>query len=289
MKKYIIGVDIGGSNIKAGLVLKGSIIKRYSVKTESEKGKKVVIENIIKAIMGVFTSNVLGIGVGSPGPSDYKKGIIIGPENVPLKNVNLKKILEKKFNVPVFLDNDANCFVLGEAVYGSGKKSDVVIGLTLGTGVGGGIVVNKKIFHGHLNAGELGHMSIKHDGVKCNCGNVGCIEEYASTRGIMRTAKGLKAKTPLEVYNLALKGNKKALNVFDKTGFYLGVTITNLIAVFDPEVIIIGGEISKSFKFFSKSMKDTIKERSFVNKNPKIVKSKLKGAAILGAASLVKK
>ncbi|MDD5086420.1 MAG: ROK family protein [Candidatus Nanoarchaeia archaeon] len=288
MKKYLIGVDIGGNKIKAGLVSNGKVIKRFSVNTEPERGEKAVIEKMLKAVSRVFTNDVSGIGVGSPGPIDYKKGNIIGPKNIPLKNFNIKRILKKKFNVPVFLDNDANCFAFGEAVYGAGKKYDIVVGLTLGTGVGGGIVINKKIFHGRLNAGEFGHISIKHDGIKCKCGNFGCIEEYASERGIMRLAKGIKAENPLDIYELALKGNKEALEVFEKTGFYLGVAITNIIAAFDPEIIVVGGGISGSWNFFSKSMKETIKKRSFVNKNPIIVKSRRKDAAILGAASLVR-
>ncbi len=289
MKKYVIGVDLGGTNIRAGLVLNNKIIKKVEVNTEPNKGKNAVIKNIVKAINSVMTKDVAGIGIGSPGPLDYRNGIIVKPKNIPLKNVNLKKVLEKKFKIPVFVDNDANCFSFGEALYGSGKNYDCVIGLTIGTGVGGGIVINKKIFHGRMNAGELGHISINFNGIKCNCGNIGCVEEYVSARGIMGLAKGLKAKTPLEVYNLALKGNKKAISVFEKMGFYLGVGLTNFVNIFDPDVVIIGGGISNAWKFFSKSMEKAVKERCVVNKNPKIVKSKLKHAAILGAASLVKK
>jgi len=189
----------------------------------------------------------------------------------------------------VFVDNDANCFALGEAVYGSGKKHNCVIGLTIGTGVGGGIVINKKVLHGRLNAGELGHMTIKFDGRKARSCNNGDVEEYVSTRGIMRTAKGLNVKTPFDIYKLALCGNKKALKSFEETGFYLGIAVANFVNIFDPDVVIIGGGISHAWIFFSKSMKKTVKERAYVNKNPIIVKSKLKDAAILGAASLVKK
>ncbi len=289
MKKYTIGVDLGGTNIRAGLVLNNKIIKKTEVKTEPNKGKNIVIKNLIKAIRNVMTKDVAGIGIGSPGPLNYKKGIIINSPNLPFRNTNIKRILKREFNVPVFVDNDANCFTLGEALYGSGKNCDVILGLTLGTGVGGGIVVNKKIFHGRLNAGELGHMTIKFDGRKARSCNNGDIEEYLSTRGIMKTINGLNVKTPLEVYNLALKGNKKAIKVFEKMGFHLGIAVTNFVNIFDPDIIIVGGKISNAWKFFSKSMKDTVKKRCVVNKNPKIVRSKLKHAAILGSASLVKK
>jgi len=287
--KYTIGVDLGGTNIRAGLVLNNKIIKKTEVKTEASKGKNTVIKNLVKAVNNVMTKDVVGIGIGSPGPLDYRKGLIIRTKNIPLKKVNLKKLLEKKFKIPVVVDNDANCFTLGEALYGSGKNYDCVIGITIGTGVGGGIIVDKEIFHGRMNAGELGHTTIKFDGIKCNCGNIGCLEEYVSARGIMRIVKGLNAKTPLDVYNLALKGNKKATKVFEKMGFYLGIAVTNFVNIFDPDIIIVGGKISNAWKFFSKSMKKTIKKRCVVNKNPKIVKSKLKHAAILGAASLVKR
>jgi len=286
--KYTIGVDLGGTNIRAGLVLGNKIIKKTEVKTEANKGKNAVVKNIVKAINNVMAKDVKGIGIGSPGPLNYKKGIIINPKNIPFKNINLKVILEKKFRVPIFVDNDANCFALGEALYGSGKNHDCVIGLTIGTGVGGGIVINKKIFHGRMNAGELGHTSIDFNRIKCNCGNIGCLEEYVSARGVMRLAKGLKAKNPLEVYKLALNGNKKAIRVFEKMGFYFGIAVTNFVNIFDPDIIIVGGKISNSWKFFSKSMKDTVKKRCVVNKNPKIIKSKLKHAAILGSASLIK-
>ena len=287
--KYTIGVDLGGTNIRAGLVLNNKIIKKVEVKTEPNKGKNTVIKNLIKAIKSVMTKKVAGIGIGSPGPLNYKKGIIINSPNLPFRNTNLKRILKREFNIPASIDNDANCFTFGEALYGSGKNYDCVIGITSGTGVGGGIVINKKIFHGRMNAGELGHTSINFNGIKCNCGNIGCIEEYVSAKGIMRLAKGLKAKTPLDVYKIALNGNKKAISVFEKMGFYLGVGLTNFVNIFDPDVIVIGGKISDAWGFFSKSMKDTVKKRCVVNKNPKIVKSKLKHAAIVGAASLIKK
>ena len=287
MKKYVIGVDLGGTNIRAGLVLGNKIIKKIEVKTEVSKGKSVVIKNLIKAISSVMANNVSGIGIGSPGPLDYKTGLVIRTKNIPIEKVNLKQVLEKKFNIPVFVDNDANCFSLGEAVYGSGKKFDTVVGLTIGTGVGGGIIINKKIFHGRLNAGELGHITIKFDGIKCNCGNIGCLEEYVSARGIMRLAKNLKAKTPLDVYNLASKGNKKAIKVFEKMGFYLGVAVANFVNIFDPNVVVIGGGISNAWKFFSESMNKTVKQRAYVSKNPLIIKSRLKHAAVIGAASLI--
>ena len=153
--KYIIGVDLGGTNIKTGLVSSyGKIIKKYEAKTQANKGTKKVISNIIKTIDEVKSEKVFGIGIGSPGPFDYKNGIITKPGNLPFRNVPLKKIIQTKFKIKTFLDNDANCFALAEAIFGQGKKYENVVGITLGTGIGGGIVINKKIFHGRNNAAD---------------------------------------------------------------------------------------------------------------------------------------
>jgi len=279
-----IGIDLGGTNIKAALVTKkGRIIKDYETATEAEKGAKIVINNIISAINKVKSGKVLGIGIGSPGPMDYKNGIITNPVNLPFRNVPLKKIIEKEFSLPVFLDNDANCFALGEAIFGAGKKYQNVVGITLGTGVGGGIIINKKIYHGRGNAAELGHMTIKFDGLKARSHNHGDIEEYVSARGVRRIFGG---SNPYLIYKLALKGNKKAIKKFKEMGYYLGIGLANIIYAFDPDIIVVGGKISNSWKFFSKAMYKTVKERYFAAPCP-IVKSKLKDAGILGAAALV--
>src|SRR3989338_4646642 len=280
--KYLIGVDLGGTNIKTGLVSSdGRIIKKYEAKTEAKKGTKKVISNIIKAINEVKSEKVFGIGIGSPGPFDYKTGIITKPGNLPFRNVPLKKIIQSKFKIKTFLDNDANCFALAEAVFGQGKKYENVAGITLGTGIGGGIVLNKEIYHGRSNAAELGHITIKYDGPKNSCGNDGCIETYAAARGI--TSIFDKNADPYSIYKLALKGNKKAIKTYEKIGGYLGIGLTNIIYALDPDIIVIGGKISNAWRFFNKSMDKTIKERYFVRPCP-VVKSKLNEAGILGAA-----
>lgn len=282
----IIGIDLGGTNIKAGLITKkGRIIKDYETATEAEKGTKPVINNIFSAINEVKSGKLLGIGIGSPGPMDYKNGIVTNPVNLPFRNVPLKKIIQKKFSLPVFLDNDANCFALGEAIFGAGKKYQNVIGITLGTGVGGGIITDKKIYHGRGNAAELGHMTIKFDGLKARSGNNGDIEEYVAARGVRRIFGG---SDPYSIYKLALKGNKNAINTFEKMGYYLGIELTNIVYALDPDIIIIGGKISNSWKFFSKAMLKTVKERYFAAPC-RIVKSNLKDAGVLGAAALLLK
>ena len=281
--KYIIGVDLGGTNIKTGLVSSyGKIIKKYEAKTQANKGTKKVISNIIKTIDEVKSEKVFGIGIGSPGPFDYKNGIITKPGNLPFRNVPLKKIIQTKFKIKTFLDNDANCFALAEAIFGQGKKYENVVGITLGTGIGGGIVLNKEIYHGRSNAAELGHITIKYDGPKNSCGNNGCIEAHASARGITGI---YGSKDPYSIYKLALQGDKKAMKAYERMGYYLGVGLANIIYALDPDIIIIGGKISNAWRFFNKSMDKTIKERYFVRPCP-VVKSKLNEAGILGAAAL---
>jgi len=286
MKSYI-GLDIGGTNIKAGLVINGKIIKKFETKTQCNKGKKQILNNIIKTLEAVFDKKAKAIGIGCPGPLDSKKGTIGNTPNIPLKNVNIKKFIKDRFKLPVYLDNDANCFALGQALYGPGKNKNTVIGITLGTGVGGGIVINKKMFQGKGNAGELGHITINFDGPKSRCNNHGCIETYVSSRGILKTAKNnnIKVKETKELFNLASKGNKKAIKSFNQTGFYLGIGLANIINAFDPNIIIIGGKIADSWPFFNKSMKDTIRKRA-LSKGTKIVKRTLKDSGIIGAAAL---
>ena len=282
--RNIIGVDLGGTNIKTALInLDGKIIKRYETKTQVNKGSVILINNIIDSIEKVKIKNIAGIGIGSPGPLNYKTGTILKPVNLPFRNVPLRKIIQNKFETKVFLDNDANCFTLGEAVFGSGRKYEDVVGITLGTGIGGGIVINKKIYHGRNNAAELGHTTINYDGPKSRCKNHGCIETHVAARGIKRM---FGSSNPYSIYKLALKGNKKAIKTFDSMGYYLGIGLTNIIYALDPDIIVVGGKISNSWKLFSKSMNQTIKKRYFSKPCP-IVKSKLKDAGVLGAGALV--
>ncbi|MCH8067525.1 MAG: ROK family protein [Nanoarchaeota archaeon] len=279
-----IGIDLGGTSIKTALITsKGRIIKKYETPTQADKGSKTVVDNIISSIEKIKSGKIAGIGIGSPGPLNYKTGTITNPVNLPFRNIPLRKIIQSRFKTKVFLDNDANCFALAEAVFGQGKKYENIIGITLGTGLGGGFVINKKVYHGRNNAAELGHMTIKYDGPKSRCKNNGCIETHVAARGIKRLFNG---SDPYSICKLALKGNKKAIKTFDKMGYYLGIGLTNIIYAFDPDIVVIGGKISDSWKFFSKTMNEAVKERYFT-KPCKIVKSNLKEAGILGAGALV--
>ncbi len=260
-----IGLDIGGTGIKAGLVYKNKIIKKVKVKTG--KTKKEVIKNILSVIEQLFDSKVKAIGIGCPGPADYEKGVIWNTPNLPLKGVNLKKIISQKFKRKVFMDNDASCFVLGEAVR---LKKKNVVGLTLGTGVGGGIVINGKLYSGKGNAGELGHCTINFDGPTEKLGK-GSLEAYLSGKAI----KKIYGKEPSQL-------NKKE---WARYGKLLGIGIANLAYAFDPDVVVLGGGISNEFKFFKSSMNREIKTRTTIK--TKVLQGN-KDGGILGAAKIIK-
>ncbi len=261
----VIGLDIGGTKIKAGVVSNNRILKKIVVKTG--KTKKEVINNILEAINLLFNKNITAIGIGCPGPADYKKGIITNTTNIPLNGVNLKNIISKRFKKKTVMENDASCFVLGESIR---LKKKNIVGLTLGTGIGGGIVINNKLYTGKGNAGELGHCTIKFDGLKDKLGK-GNLEAYLSAKAI----KKIYGKEPSKL-------SKKDWNDYGKL---LGIGIVNIIHTFDPDIIVIGGGISKAFSSFKSSMNKEIKKRARIKF--KVIKG-YEDSGILGAASIVK-
>lgn len=281
MKKVFIGFDAGGTNIAAGLVSRqGEILDLISCPSQTKQGKKQVAKNILKILEELLSKDVecLGISLAWPGTS-----------NMPLRALEIKKIINKKYKYPVYLENDANLFTLAEALIGQGKKYKTVIGITLGTGVGCGLVDNKKIFNGRGKASEFGHVSLNFEGPKCKCGNKGCFEEYVSARAIKRLAKKYKLKenTGESIYNLAKQGDKQALKLWQEFGRYLGLGLISVTNAYDPDIIILGGQISKAHKFFIDTMKKEMKSKIFL-KMPSIKVSKLKNTAISAAAFINK-
>ncbi|MBD3354703.1 ROK family protein [Candidatus Woesearchaeota archaeon] len=257
----IIGVDIGGTEIKAGSVSNNKIINKKTVRT----GKDAV-DNLIRCISEVFDKKVKGIGIGAPGPADYEKGIIGKTPNLDFKNKNIRKIISNKFKKRVIMQNDASCFVLGESIR---LKKKNVVGMTLGTGVGGGIVIEGKLYVGNGNAGELGHCTIKYDGPKDGLSK-GSIESYAS-------GKAIKREYGKDAHNLK---SKKAWNEIGKK---IGIRISNLINTFDPDAVVLGGGISKAFSKFKKGMNQEIKKRAIRKVN--VVKGS-EDSGMIGAANL---
>ncbi len=281
-----IGIDIGGYKTNSVLFDGKKIIKKRKVLTKSMSNKKIMLAQIFDCIDFLINrtskNSLRGIGIGVPEPTNV----------TALKDIALGEVVRKKLKIKTKVDNDANCFGLAEAILGAGKDASIVAGLTLGTGIGGTLIINRKIFHGTANkAAEFGHMIIQKDGRKCNCGAKGCLEAYVSARGIVETAKeiGLKAYTPKEISELAKKGNKKAIQIFQITGEYLGVGLANLVNILNPDIIVIGGGISNAGKFFLDSAKKVMQKNiiSPLAKNTKITKAKLgEDAGAVGAALL---
>jgi glucokinase len=285
-KKYI-GIDIGGTKIAAILFSNGKILNMRKIKTPHEKRLFIIsIIELIKEVKG--NEKISGIGVGVPGGVDRKKGIILQMPNIKtIKNLELKKIIEKEFKVEMKLENDGNCMSIAEFLFGGEKGKENLVSLTLGTGIGGGIIINKKLYIGRGSAGEMGHITINSEGYKCNCGSIGCFEEYGASRAIERFAKEEDMKTidPLEIETMARAGDKKALNIYKKIGYYLGVGIGTIIKCFDPEVIILSGSLSHASELFLDETRREVKKRVFF-KTPEIKVSKLKNSPAIGAASL---
>lgn len=294
---YRIGVDLGGTNISAGLIKNKSIIKTMSIPTNSgRKGDEIVkdIADLCRRLTdGEKISDIELIGIGSPGIVDMKNGVVKNAVNVSHDDICIKAVMAKYFDIPVFVGNDADCAAVGEAVCGASAGTDNSVMITLGTGVGGGIIVNGKLFSGSAGGGgEVGHMSICADGgVVCKCGRVGCFEQYASTSALIRMMK--EADDDNEnidgkyIFAQARLGNETALSVLDKYKFYLSEGIANLINIFQPEVLVVGGGISAQGEYLLADVRNAV-ARKILTKNPnitRIVKAQLENdAGIIGAA-----
>ena len=272
---YIIGVDLGGTNIVSLFINeKGKVIVRDKRETLTEKGKETTINQIVESVKaviekgkkkGISFKSILGIGIGSPGPLNTKEGLIYFAPNLPgWENVPLKNILEKTLKMPVFLENDANAAALGEWWIGAGKDVNNLVLFTLGTGIGGGIIINGEVVHGFRDtAAEIGHMIIHEEGLLCNCGTKGCLEAYASATGVVKrtisaiengkksilteiTNNHLKEITCKMVYESAKKGDELCKWIVEETGRYLGIGIANMVNILNPEMIILAGGMIKA-------------------------------------------
>lgn len=313
MKNCVCGVDLGGTKIGIGIVdSDGKIIAKVKVPTPVKEGKQAVLNSIVKGIEDVITkanlktSDLLGIGVGSPGPLSSKLGIIYNPNNLPgFENVEMVKFLNEKFGTNVKLQNDANAAALGEYIFGTGKGTENFVYVTVSTGIGGGLIINGKIFEGaNSNAVEIGHMTILDDGPACSCGNIGCYEALASGTALQRFAREavLKGEETLikeiagdrdikaeDVFKAYHRGDKLAAKLVEQEAYYLGVGMINIIALYNPERIAIGGGVSNEFDVFYDKMMETIEKRALKPslKVCDIVKAKVDDVGIVGAASLI--
>lgn len=309
MKKYVIGVDLGGTKISTAIsTIEGNILANVVLPTKAEEGEVAVLGRIVQSIdeviVGSSTSidEVEAIGIGSPGPLDAKKGIIITTPNLPFKDYNLVQPLKEKYNIPVYLDNDANAAAIGEYMFGAGKGKESIVYFTVSTGVGGGAVLDGKVYRGHTsNALEIGHTTVNPNGPRCNCGNLGCLEAMSSGTAIAKKGKeavstnvetSLKKYdtiTSYEVFKEAEAGDEVAKDIIDNALTYLGIGVANAIATFDPEMIIIGGGVSKAGDIVFDTVKKVVNKRCFKSmaESCEIVPAGLgSDAGVVGAVAL---
>ncbi len=310
-----IGVDLGGTNIAVGLVSEeGKILHKDSVPTLLERGPEPVIRDMgtlsLKVIKdaGYSVDDVKAIGVGVPGLANAD-GVVIFCPNLKWHMVPLRKIMQEIINKPVFIDNDATVAALAESVAGASAGVPNSVFLTLGTGVGGGIVINHKIYSGSHGVGsELGHMSVKYDGRQCTCGAYGCWEQYSSATALIRNAKEAIEGHPESlilaeaggdvekidarcVIDASRKGDPIACKIYGEYIHYLAVGIVNIINSIDPEVIAIGGGVSNAGEYLMEPLREEVKKLIFYKDLPyaRIELATLKNdAGIIGSAMLGK-
>lgn len=287
---YTVGIDIGGTKMGMVLLKNAKVLKTQKIVTpKNKKGIIEAVENNVKTmILGVPESEILGIGLGVTGPLGKKRNVMLNPPNQKfLKGCPLAKIVEQKLKIKTVMDNDVKCFTLGETLFGAGRGAKIVLGITLGTGLGSGLAINGKLYRGNSGAaGELGHMTIKFDGPRCNCSSLGCFEEYGSQRFFNKMKY-----SPKDLGIKAEGGDAKALKIFREYGRYLGIGLGNAINILDPEVIVLGGGIANVFHLFIKDAREQIQKiviSPLAKKQVNIKKSKLGDfAGAIGAACLL--
>lgn len=300
-----IGIDIGGTKIHGiQMDANNNIVKEEKVLTEAHKGFQTVLKKLFEMVQYLKDKNTKAIGVGIAGPLDYEKGILYHAPNLPgWHDVNVKKLFEKELKIKTFIENDAKCFAIAEHAEGAGKGSRHMIGLTLGTGIGSGIIIDGELYRGRDNiAGEIGHMTIEFDGYQCSCGNQGCLESYASGTAITaRTLRHIKKKTmstklkaegltARDIQTASRDGDPLAVHIMEDTGKYFGIGMANVINILNPDIIVLGGSAAKAFPIYKKTMFKVIKQRAFSPANEiKIVRKKLSSPGPLGAALVAKK
>jgi glucokinase len=303
MQKYTIGIDVGGTNIKLGLVSQsGRIISRSHLETRSFISNKTkLIDAILGSIQKLLAANkvsikqVLGIGFGLPGLIDFKKGLVIFLPNIPgWKDVPLKKIIENKLKIATFVDNDVNVITLGEWFFGAGRGYENLVCMTLGTGVGGGLIFDNKLYRGEgFVAGEIGHMPLNETGPVCNCGGRGCFETYVGNQRLLAKAREIFRNNHItlpDIRKMAEKKDPQAILFWQDVGFHIGHGLIGVVNLLNPRLIIIGGGVSNNFSLFIKPVRNIIGQYSMKvqAKMVKIVRAKLgDDAGILGANVLV--
>lgn len=307
--KYCFGVDIGGTTVKMGLFeSEGKILDKWEITTDTSDEGKEILPDVAASIQmkleehGIAVEDVIGVGAGVPAPVT-RDGVVNGSANLGWTYKEVKRELEELTGLPAAIGNDANVAALGEMWKGGGAGHKNIIMVTLGTGVGGGVIIDGKILVGeHGAGGEIGHICVNYDEKdSCGCGNKGCLEQYASATGIVRLAKQKLGKeirptvlnkedvTAKDVFDAVKAGDETAKEIAEEFGKYLGYALANLAAVTDPAVFVIGGGVSKAGEILIPYIKKPFMERAFfANKNVEFVLATLgNDAGICGAAKLV--
>lgn len=316
--QWILGVDIGGTSCSVGAVPMdgGEPVGLRSRPTRSERGAGAVIELLTSMVeetlvelreeTGDDRDAVAGMGIGSPGPLDRERGIVVETPNLGWRDLPLRDLMEEATGFSATLDNDANCATFGEWWIGAGKDADTVVGLTLGTGIGGGIVLDGQIHHGASDvAGEIGHMTVRYDGRRCKCGNRGCLEAYASGPNIAaRAVEGLGGApdsvlhekdsseiTAATVYDAILERDRYARDVMTETARILGAGVANVLNMLNPDVVVIAGGVTRAGKHLFVPLREEVARRAFVSavNHCEIVPARLpETAGVIGAAGVFK-
>ncbi|PEK54785.1 glucokinase [Bacillus toyonensis] len=317
-EKWLVGVDLGGTTIKLAFInVYGEILHKWEIPTNTnEQGKHITLD-VAKAIdkkleeLGELKSKLIGIGMGAPGPVHVASGMIYEAVNLGWKNYPLKDLLEVETGLPVVIDNDANLAALGEMWKGAGEGAKDLICMTLGTGVGGGVIANGEIVHGVSGAaGEIGHITVvTENAFPCNCGKSGCLETVASATGIVRVAmqkiqetdkesmlRSMLAEegriTSKDVFEAHGQGDELANEVVEKVASYLGLAVANLSSTLNPEKIVIGGGVSKAGDALLEPIQSYFEQYAFSRavKSTKLAIATLgNDAGVIGGAWLVKK
>jgi len=313
--RYIIGVDLGGTKISAGAVSEDGtrVVGIRSIPTQSEIGAEAIVDRIISVIEGVILDAInetgatrkdfVGIGIGAPGPLDRERGVVIVAPNLGWRNFPLRDRIHQRLGLESTLDNDANCATVGEWWLGAARGGRNVVGITIGTGIGGGLIIDGKLYHGSSDvAGEIGHTTIDVNGRHCKCGNYGCLEAYASGPAIAVRARealvredtasmlpsmvngDLDRITAETVYDAAKKGDGLASEIVRETARYLGSGIANLLNVVNPDVVVIAGGVTRAGDTLMAPLRAEVRRRAF---QPAVESARLVLAELPGTAGVV--
>jgi len=320
-QKFIVGVDLGGTNIVTGAVADDGNTN-YAMRSEptrSDQGADAVVARMVRMIetaidetiaeTGCTRADFAGVGVGAPGPLDRERGVVITTPNLGWKNYPLRDVIADRVGLPVKLDNDANCATLGEWWLGAARGGRNVVGMTIGTGIGGGLILDGRLYHGSSDvAGEIGHTTIDVTGRRCKCGNYGCLEAYASGPSIAERAREqlqgdhgslmyqlvqgeLERLTAAIVYEAAKQGDETALDVVRETARFLGAGIANLLNTFNPDVVVIAGGVTQAGDTLFDPLRREVRKRAFAAAVDacRIVPGSLPGnAGVVGAVASFK-